>query len=52
MPELAFRLGIRAGDLELDLERRRDLLAALARDGVVEPAEVRTALRGYLATSA
>jgi len=52
LPELAFRLDIRAGDLERDLERRRDLLAALARDGIVEPAEVRTAVRGYLATSA
>ena len=52
LPELAFRLGIRAGDLEHDLERRRDLLMALVRDGVVDPAEVRTALHAYLATSA
>ena len=52
LPELAFRLGTRAGDLEHDIDRRRDLLAALARDGVVDPADVRTALRGYLAASA
>ena len=36
MPELAFRLGVKSGDLEHDLDRRRELLAALARDGVTE----------------
>jgi hypothetical protein len=52
LPELAFRLGIRPGDLERDLDRRRELLQALAQDGVVDTAEVRTALHGYLAASA
>jgi hypothetical protein len=52
MPELAFRLGVKAGDLEHDLDRRRDLLVALARDGVTDVGAVRTALVGYLATPA
>ena len=52
MPELAFRIGVKSGDLEQDLGRRRDLLAALVRDGVTEVGAVRTALVGYLATTA
>lgn len=52
MPELAFRIGVKPGDLEQDLDRRRELLAALARDGVTEVGAVRAALVGYLATTA
>ena len=52
LPELAFRIGVRSGDLEQDLDRRRDLLGTLARDGVTDPAAVRSALQGYLATIA
>ncbi len=52
MPELAFRLGVRAGDLEQDLDRRRELLDALAVAGVTGVGEVRAAIHGYLATPA
>ena len=52
LPELAFRVGAKAGDLEQDIEQRRDLLRSLALDGLTDPSDVRTALHGYLATSA
>ena len=51
LPELAFRLGVKSGDLERDLDRRRDLVAALALDGVTGVDEVRAALHGYLAAT-
>jgi hypothetical protein len=46
-PELATRVGRRAGDFEAEHSRRRDLLAALAAAGVDDFAAVRTAIRGY-----
>lgn len=46
-PELAARLGRRAGDLEQDIERRRTYLTDLVAAGVVGVDEVRTAIRGY-----
>jgi len=52
MPELAFRIGVRAGDLEHDLDHRAELLGALARDGVTEVDAVRTALSDYSAATA
>jgi len=50
-PELAFRIGWRPGDLELEVGRRRDLLAGLAMDGTVEIGAVRAAIRHVTATS-
>ncbi len=47
LPELAARLGRRAGDLEVDLERRRTYLTDLVAAGMVAVDDVRTALRGY-----
>lgn len=46
-PELAMRVGRRAGDFEAELERRRDVLGALSAAGVESIAEVRTAIDGY-----
>lgn len=46
-PELAMRVGRRAGDFEIEIERRRDLLNALVRSGTTAPDEVRAALLGY-----
>ncbi len=47
VPELALRIGRRAGDFELEAERRRDYLADLATAGVVGVEEVRHAIDGY-----
>lgn len=47
LPEIASRLGRRAGDLEADLHHRRDDLAGLAKAGVVELEEVRRLIAGY-----
>ena len=47
MPELARRAGRRAGDFEIETDRRREYLAALARAGTVEPDAVRHAIAGY-----
>jgi hypothetical protein len=44
LPELAARLGVHAGDLELDIDRRRDVLAALAAADVTEMDAVRRAI--------
>ncbi|MDQ6795467.1 MAG: hypothetical protein M3067_11765 [Chloroflexota bacterium] len=52
IPELADRAGRRAGDFEIEHERRRDYLADLAAAGVVEVDEVRTAIEGYRAAAA
>ena len=46
LPELAVRLGVKAGDLEADLAARRDLLRVLAASGSPGPA-VRAAVRAY-----
>lgn len=46
-PELAGLAGRPAGDFETDLDRRAAYLAALADAGIVEPAGVESALRGY-----
>jgi hypothetical protein len=49
LPELADRIGRRAGDVEAELERRRDYLDGLAEAGVVDIDTVRTAIDGYRA---
>jgi hypothetical protein len=46
-PELARRVGRKAGDLELEIERRRDYLDGLGAAGIVSVDDVRTALAGY-----
>ena len=43
-PELARRVGRRAGDFEVEVDRRRDLLARLAADGIVDIDAVRAAI--------
>ena len=47
LPEIAARLGRRAGDLEADLHHRRDDLAGLAKAGIVSLDEVRRLIAGY-----
>jgi hypothetical protein len=47
LPEIASRLGRRAGDLEADLHHRRDDLAGLAKAGVTDLAEVQRLITGY-----
>lgn len=47
LPEIASRLGRRAGDLELDLHHRRDDLAGLVKGKVTSLAEVRRLIAGY-----
>lgn len=47
LPEIAARLGRRAGDLEADLHHRRDDLAGLAKAGVTSLEEVRRLIAGY-----
>lgn len=47
LPEVAARLGRRAGDLEADLHHRRDDLAGLAKAGVTQLEEVRRLIAGY-----
>jgi hypothetical protein len=49
LPEIAARLGRRAGDLEADLHHRRDDLAGLATAKLTELAEVRRLIAGYRA---
>jgi hypothetical protein len=49
LPEIASRLGRRAGDLEADLHHRRDDLGGLATAGVTSLAEVRRLIEGYRA---
>ena len=48
-PELALRVGRKAGDLELEIDRRRDYHDGLATAGIVAVDDVRTALAGYRA---
>ena len=47
IPELAGRVGRRAGDFELEVERRRDYLAGLASAGLIGVEDVRRAIDGY-----
>jgi hypothetical protein len=47
LPEIAARLGRRAGDLEADLHHRRDDLAGLAKAGVTKLDEVQRLVAGY-----
>ena len=47
LPEIAARLGRRAGDLEADLHHRRDDLAGLAKAGVTSLDEVQRLVAGY-----
>ena len=46
-PELAVRLDRRPGDLEIDIDRRRDYLAGLAEAGIAEVDAVRAAIDGF-----
>jgi flagellar protein FlaI len=46
-PELAVRIGWHPGDLEVEVDRRRDFLADLSTAGVVGVDDVRTAIAGY-----
>ena len=47
LPEIAARLGRKAGDLEADLHHRRDDLGGLAKAGIVSLDEVRRLIAGY-----
>ena len=47
LPEIAARLGRRAGDLEADLHHRRDDLAGLAKAGLTKLDEVQRLIAGY-----
>jgi hypothetical protein len=47
VPELAFRVGRRAGDYELEHERRATFLGDLAEAGIVALDDVRRAIAGY-----
>ena len=46
-PELAVRIGRRAGDFEIEVDRRRGYLADLAAAGVTMPEATRAAIRDY-----
>ena len=50
-PELALRVGRKAGDFELEADRRRDYLAGLGNAGIVEVDAVRAAIDGYRTTT-
>jgi len=47
LPEIAARLGRRAGDLEADLHHRRDDLAGLVKAGLTRLDEVQRLIAGY-----
>jgi archaeal flagellar protein FlaI len=51
-PELALRVDRRPGDVEVEVDRRRDYLAGLAEAGIVEVDAVRAAIDGYRTTTA
>lgn len=51
IPELAVRVGRRAGDFEVEVGRRRALLDGLVEAGHASTADVRAAIDGYRATS-
>jgi len=46
-PELALRVDRRAGDFEIEVDRRREHLGQLVAEGVTEPVAARTAIRDY-----
>lgn len=46
-PELAMRIGRHAGDFEIEVDRRREYLDALAQAGTTAPDDVRRALAAY-----
>ena len=46
-PELARRVGRRAGDFEVEVDRRREYLDRLVATGIVEPERTRDAIRAY-----
>ena len=46
-PELARRVDRRAGDFEIEIERRRTYLGTLVAGGITEPEAVRAAIRDY-----
>jgi hypothetical protein len=46
-PELAAMAGLKTGDVEPELARRTEYLAALAETDIVDAASVRSALHGY-----
>ena len=46
-PELARRVGLRAGDFELEVERRREHLDGLVAAGVTDPQPAIDAIRAY-----
>ena len=50
-PELALRVGRKAGDYELEVERRRDFLAGLANADIVDVDAVRAAIDSYRSTT-
>jgi hypothetical protein len=50
-PELAVRVGRKAGDFEVEVGRRRALLDGLVEAGHASTADVRAAIDGYRATS-
>jgi hypothetical protein len=50
-PELALRVERRPGDLDIEVERRRDYLADLVEAGIVDVDAVRAAIDGYRASS-
>jgi hypothetical protein len=50
-PELALRVGRKAGDFELEVDRRRDYLAGLVEARIVEVDAVRAAIDGYRTTT-
>jgi flagellar protein FlaI len=47
-PELARRVGRRAGDFEIEVDRRREHLDQLVATGVTEPRPARDAIHAYL----
>ena len=47
-PELARRVGRHAGDFEIEVDRRRELLDRLVATGVTEPQPARDAIRAYV----
>jgi hypothetical protein len=47
-PELARRIGRHAGDFEIEVDRRRELLDRLVATGVTDPRPARDAIRAYL----
>jgi hypothetical protein len=46
-PELAMRVGRKAGDFEIETDRRRDYLETLVTTGITEPGPARDAIRAY-----